>query len=222
MLIATQSHLEGNRNPSRRILQEGQLSPLMASIKILDSSEKNLAIYWDCFYTSLKNQSNRKLGKLLDAIYEDPCGHSQLFLRMDPHIITQVMQKFFDEMDGIKDNLWMRVSSHGIMPNFLKKWGITLTIGGVIAECVPILNSAVQTEWVNRENTTKDCTTVGIISIYLFHSYAWLSGKALLNSCHTACKTAVKLQSLLCYPLYPLFMDKWCIKTDHWIPHMRQ
>ena len=113
----------------------------------------------------------------------------------------------------------MRVSSHGIMPNFLKKWGITLTIGEVIAECVPILSeilhSAAQTERVNRENTTKDCTTVGIISIHLFHSYAWLSSKALLNSCHTACKTAVKLQSLLCYPLYPLFMDKWCIKTDH-------
>ena len=40
----------------------------------------------------------------------------------------------------------------------------------------------------------------------MFHSYAWLSSKALSNSRHTACETAVELQSLLCCPFYPLFM----------------
>ena len=189
----------------------------MALIKILDPSEKNLIMYRDRFYASLKNQPNGKLGKLLDAIYEDPQGHFQLLSWMDPHINTRVMQKVSNKMDGIKDDLRMRVAS--IAPNFLENWDITLTIDGVIAERAlilsEILRSAAQIEWANRENTTKDCTTVGIKSIHLFRSYAWLSSKASSDFHHTACKTAVELQSLLRCPLYLLFMDEWCIKTDH-------
>ena len=77
-------------------------------------------------------------------------------------------------MDDIKDNLRAHIAH--IMPDFLENWDITLAIGGAITKHAPILSeilrSAAQTERAKRENTTKDCTIVGIISIHLLFSYA--------------------------------------------------
>jgi len=172
----SKEHVSQNDRIQRTIdiLQDGRLLLLTALIKVLDPSEKNFAMHRDRFYACPKDQPNGKVGRLLDKIYEDPRGHAQLLSWLDLHITTRVTQKVSDEMDDIKDNLRAHIAH--IMPDFLENWDITLAIGGAITKHAPILSeilrSAAQTERAKRENTTKDCTIVGIISIHLLFSYA--------------------------------------------------
>jgi len=144
------------------ILKHGRLSFLTALIKILDPSEESFSAYRAQLYASTKDQPTGKLAKLLDRIWDDPRGRSQLVSWMDPHATNQVTRRVSSEMDDIKGALQGRISS--ITPDALINWDMASTITETIAKHAPvlteILHAAAQTKRANRENTTKDCSTV--------------------------------------------------------------
>ena len=140
------------------ILQEGRLSLLTVLIKVLDLLKKDFSAYRGGFYACTKDQPTRKLAKLLDKIWSDSWGHSQILTWMEPHMLSHVTQRVSDEMDGIKDSLWGKISS--ITWDMLINWDMTLIIEA-ITQHVPllteILHGGAQT---GRVNTQKDYSTV--------------------------------------------------------------
>ena len=113
----TTSRLSPNEQIQRAIdiLQEGQLSLLMALIKVLNPSEKNFSAYRGGFYVCMKDWPTGKLANLLDKIWSDSQGRSQILAWMEPQMVS-------DEMDGIKNSLRGKISS--ITRNTVKmlKW----------------------------------------------------------------------------------------------------
>ena len=143
------------------ILQEGWLSLLAALIKVLDLLEKDFSAYRGGFYACMRDQPTRKLAKLLDKIWSDSWGHSQILTWVEPHMLSHVTQRVSDKMDGIKDSLWGKISS--ITWDMLINWDMTLIIEA-ITQHVPllmeILHGGAQTGCANRVNTQKDYSTV--------------------------------------------------------------
>ena len=157
------SRLSPNERIQRaiNILQEGQLSFLTALIKVLDPSEKDFSAYRGGFYVCTKDQPTGKLAKLLDKIWSDSRGRSQILAWMEPQMLSHVTQRVSDEMDGVKDSLRGKISA--ITRDALINWDMT-SIAEVIIQHAPlvteILHSGAQTDRANRVNTQKDYSTV--------------------------------------------------------------
>ena len=103
----TTSRLSPNERIQRAIdiLQEGRLSLLTALIKVLDPSEKDFSAYHGGFYVCTKDRPTGKLANLLDKIWSDSRGRSQILAWMEPQMLSLVMQRVSNEMDRVKNSL---------------------------------------------------------------------------------------------------------------------
>ena len=136
---ACSCHMTSRLSPNERIqraidiLQEGRLSLLTALIKVLDPS---FSAYHGGFYACTKDRPTGKLANLLDKIWSNSQGRSQILAWMELQMLSLVMQRVSDEMDGVKNSLQGKISS--ITRNALINWDMT-SITEAIAQHAPLL-----------------------------------------------------------------------------------
>ena len=116
-----------------KILQDGCISLLDFVLNILDDQNSKFSIHRNRFFMN----PSRKLGQLLDRLFEDKQSNLILLSWMEPHAIVLVSDKVAKEMDEIKGALEGKICM--IAPESLLTWDINLVIGPLVQKSAPTL-----------------------------------------------------------------------------------
>lgn len=140
-------------------------------LKILDPSEASFAYNRDRIFNCSRQEKTGvdvgkapvgKLEKMLDCLFADSRGRTQMMEWFRPCIISSVSAVISQEMDAVKEVL--RGTLDSITPEFLLTWDLNSTIQNAVISKAPVLNSILhrtaQTDRAKDKNKLKDCSTV--------------------------------------------------------------